>query len=336
VNDTQRIKQNYDLRRMVEQDLGHPPVRSGRVSLYKCPFHNEQKGYSLAVWADGYRCFGACDTSGDLFDWLVNYRRLSFPDALVLLGEQPQEVQTVRPHIQTIASEPPPQAWQEATSQVVNIAEETLWSSAGEPALTYLLEQRGLTTATIRKARLGYIPGDFREWREIAGLNVPCGICIPWFAVDELWAVKVRRACGLPKYVQIAGGSTHGLYNADALYQRTTALFCEGEFDALLVAQEAGELITPVTLGSATARLTARWYGMLVGHRTIFVSYDQDEAGKRGTERLLKLSPRFCELPVPHGKDISDFYLNGGDIYAWAMDAMDKKQDVREELPHVR
>jgi DNA primase len=336
VNDTQRIKQNYDLRRMVEQDLGHPPVRSGRASLYKCPFHNEQKGYSLAVWADGYRCFGACDTSGDLFDWLVNYRRLSFPDALVLLGEQPQEVQTVRPHIQTIASEPPPQAWQEAASQVVNIAEETLWSSAGEPALTYLLEQRGLTTATIRKARLGYIPGDFREWREIAGLNVPCGICIPWFAVDELWAVKVRRACGLPKYVQIAGGSTHGLYNADALYQRTTALFGEGEFDALLVAQEAGELITPVTLGSATARLTARWYGMLVGHRTIFVSYDQDEAGKRGTERLLKLSPRFCELPVPHGKDISDFYLNGGDIYAWVMDAMDKKQDVREELPHVR
>lgn len=336
MNDTQRIKQNYDLRRMVEQDLGHPPVRSGRASLYKCPFHNEQKGYSLAVWADGYRCFGACDTSGDLFDWLVNYRRLSFPDALVLLGEQPQEVQTVRPHVQTIASEPPPQAWQEAARQVVNIAEETLWSSAGEPALTYLLEQRGLTTATIRKARLGYIPGDFREWREIAGLNVPCGICIPWFAVDELWAVKVRRACGLPKYVQIAGGSTHGLYNADALYQHTTALFCEGEFDALLVAQEAGELITPVTLGSATARLTARWYGMLVGHRTIFVSYDQDEAGKRGTERLLKLSPRFCELPVPHGKDISDFYLNGGDIYAWVMDAMDKKQGVREELPHVR
>ena len=331
MNDVRQIKENYDLRRLVEQDLGQPPVRSGRASLYKCPFHNEQKGYSLAVWQDGYRCFGACDTSGDLFDWLMNYRRLSFPDALAALGEQPHTPQRIQQPIHMIASEPPSSDWQESARQVVNIAEETLWSSAGEPALTYLLEQRGLTTATIRKARLGYIPGDFRDWREIAGLNVPCGICIPWFAVDELWAVKVRRACGLPKYVQIAGGSTHGLYNADALYQHTTALFCEGEFDALLVAQEAGELVAPVTLGSAATRLTARWHGMLVGHRTIFVSYDRDEAGKRGRERLLKLSPRFCELPVPCGKDISDFYLNGGDLYAWLTGAL--QRNYKEALP---
>ena len=63
--------------------------------------------------------------------------------------------------------------------EVVSIAEDTLWSSAGERALTYLLD-RGLSTTTIRQARLGFLPGDFREWREIAGLNVPCGITIPW------------------------------------------------------------------------------------------------------------------------------------------------------------
>ncbi|MBZ0298740.1 MAG: toprim domain-containing protein [Anaerolineae bacterium] len=317
MNDTRRIKENYDLRRIVEQDLGQPPVRSGRASLYKCPFHNEQKGYSLAVWTDGYRCFGRCDTSGDLFDWLMTYRRLSFPEALAVLGEYPDEHRLPRPQIETITSEPPPEDWQRAARQVVNVAEETLWSTEGEPALHYLLEQRGLTTTTIRKARLGYIPGDFREWREIAGLSVPCGIAIPWFASDALWAVKVRRAYGLPKYVQIAGGSTHGLYNADTLHLNTVAMFCEGEFDALLVQQEAGNLVSPVTLGSATARLTSCWYGMLVGHRTIYVSYDRDQAGKRGTERLLNLSPRFRELLLPHGKDISDFYLNGGDISAW-------------------
>jgi DNA primase len=317
VNDTRRIKENYDLRCIVEQDLGQPPVRSGRASLYKCPFHNEQKGYSLVVWADGYRCFGRCDISGDLFDWLMNYRRLSFTEALTALGEQPQEPQPTRQHIHTIASEPPPSVWQAAARQVVSIAEETLWSSAGEPALTYLLKQRGLTTATIRRARLGYILGNFRDWREVAHLNVPYGISIPWFASETLWAVKVRRAYGQPKYVQIAGGCTHGLYNADSLGGNTTALFCEGEFDTLLVQQEAGRLISAVTLGSATARLVARWYGMLVGHRAVFVSYDRDPAGERGTQRLLQISPRFRELPLPHSKDISDYYLNGGDIYAW-------------------
>lgn len=321
MKDIQQIKENYDLRRIVEQDLGQPPIRSGRASLYKCPFHHEQKGYSFAVWADGYRCFGACNTSGDLFDWLINYRHLSFPDALTALGQHTHEPRPLRQPIHTITSEPP-LVWQESARQVVSIAEETLWSSAGEPALTYLLEQRGLTTATIRAARLGYIPGDFRDWREITGLNVPCGITIPWFAAGELWAVKVRRAHGTPKYVQITGGTTHGLYNADVLSQNMTALFCEGEFDTLLVAQEAGDLVAPVTLGGAAIRLNARWYGMLMRHSSIFVCYDQDEAGRRGTELLLKFSPRFHELSLPHSKDISDFYLNDGDLYAWLTEAI--------------
>lgn len=179
MSDTRHIKERYDLRRIVERDLGQPPIRSGRghgrASLYKCPFHNERRGYSLAVWADGYRCFGACDTGGDLFDWLMNYRRLSFTEALAVLGEQPQEALAVRPRIDMLASEPPPDDWQIAARQVVDIAEETLWSTAGEPALNYLIG-RGLNTHTIRTARLGYVPGDFRDWREIAGLNVPCGI----------------------------------------------------------------------------------------------------------------------------------------------------------------
>ena len=87
MKDTQRIKESYDLRRIVEQDLGSHLFAVGAPHYISVPFHNEQKGYSLAVWADGYRCFGKCDTSGDLFDWLMNYRRLSFAEALAVLGE---------------------------------------------------------------------------------------------------------------------------------------------------------------------------------------------------------------------------------------------------------
>ena len=234
-----------------------------------------------------------------------------------------------QPNVQSIATEPPPYDWQIAACEVVSITEDTLWSSAGERALTYLLD-RGLSTTTIRQARLGFLPGDFREWREIAGLKVPCGITIPWFAADALWTVKVRRAYGDPKYVQIAGGSSHGLYNADRLHENTVAFFCEGEFDALLVQQDAGCLVSPVTLGSASARLTARWYGELVGHRTILVAYDRDEAGRRGTQRLLKLSPRFRELLLPDSKDITDFFLSGEDLYTWVEKGM--KQPCHENV----
>ena len=49
VVDTQRLKENCNLRRLVEQDLGPAPLRGGRAYLWKCPFHNEHKGFSLAV-----------------------------------------------------------------------------------------------------------------------------------------------------------------------------------------------------------------------------------------------------------------------------------------------
>ena len=77
------------------------------------------------------------------------------------------------------------------------------------------------------------MPGGYRQWRTMAGLRVPCGIVIPWFTGETLWAVKVRRESGQPKYVQISGGSSGGLYRGDALEGAQAVLFTEGEFDAL-------------------------------------------------------------------------------------------------------
>lgn len=314
---TQQLKASCDLRRLVEEDLGPAPLRGGRAHLWKCPFHNEQTGYSLAVWVNGYRCFGACDLCGDAIDWLMNYRHLSFIEATALLGERPR---SHPPHsikqVLNTPSEPPEWGWQHRAEAVVHQAEETLWSDMGEPALNYLIN-RGLNTRTIREARLGYVPGDHCQWRMIEGMDVPCGITIPWFASGALWAVKVRRAGGAPKYQQIKGGNINGLYGADRVVQRDIALFCEGEFDALLVQQEAGEIVAPVTLSSATAILSSRWYAELTHCPTIIIAYDRDMAGQKGAKRLLSLSPRFRQVAVPHGKDVTEFYLRGGDIYSW-------------------
>lgn len=333
--DTATIKEQFDLRQVVERDLGQSPIRSGRASLYKCPFHKERNGYSLAVWANGYRCFGKCDTSGDLFDWLMNYRQISFTEAIEQMGtDRPSETRQVARQT-SLSSEPPPNNWQRSAREVVGQAEEILWSSIGRPALNYLLE-RGLTSAVIRDAQLGYIPGNYHDWRELCGLRVPCGITIPWFAADALWAVKVRRATGFPKYVQVAGGSSHGLYGADYLPYHQTALFCEGEFDVLIARQEVGKWICPVSLGSASNRLPARWQAELSGCRNILVAYDNDEAGIKGAEQLLKISPRFHGLKLPFGKDISDFYLQGGDVYEWLADFIGDQATYPEGIRYVR
>lgn len=321
--DTQQLKERCDLRRLVEQDLGPAAIRGGRASLWKCPFHDERRGYSLAVWANGYHCFGRCQSSGDALGWLMSYRRLSFMDAARALGEPIELAIPLERKPPAPLSEPPDWNWQHTAERGVSLAEATLWSSTGEPALRYLMG-RGLSSETIRKGRLGYIPGDYRERRTIEGLEVPCGITIPWFAAGALWAVKVRRAYGMPKYLQIAGGSAAGLYKADDLATVDIALFCEGEFDALLAGQEVGSLVAAITLGSAVNTLSARWFAQLIHCRLMLVAYDHDEAGERGTRRLLRLSSRFHTITVPQGKDIGEFYDYGGDLYEWIRRELDK------------
>lgn len=315
--DTQTLKKQHDLRRIVEQDLGAAPVRSSRASLWKCPFHGERKGFSLVVWPDGYRCFGKCQMSGDVFDWLQRYRNLSFGEAVAALQHAPFQPLVNPLHRPTPPVAPPPADWQESAWQVVEQAEETLWSSQGEQALTYLLEERGLETRTIRNARLGYIPGDYRDWRTIAGLKVPCGITIPWITDEILWAVKVRRANDEPKYTQIADGSSGGLYNGDVLAGARAVLFTEGEFDALLAHQEGDGLVSAVTLGSAASTLNDRWALDLLPVPLILVAYDADGAGTKGAAKLRMLSNRVHTIEVPEGKDITDYHKRGGEVFTW-------------------
>ncbi len=53
VTDLHDLKAKYDLRLMVEADLGPARCRGGKALLWRCPFHHEHKGYSLVFWANG-------------------------------------------------------------------------------------------------------------------------------------------------------------------------------------------------------------------------------------------------------------------------------------------
>jgi DNA primase len=320
VTDLHDLKAKYDLRLMVEADLGPARCRGGKALLWRCPFHNEHKGYSLVVWANGWRCFGACGAQGDILDWLQRYRGLTFEEACRFLGAVDPggrfiyRVRSERPKIPE--AQPPAGEWQTAAWNVVVKAESVLWSPYGARALRYL-HRRGLTDETILSARLGLIPGRPWEWLRLGNLTAPCGIAIPWFVGQELWAVKVRRAAGLPKYTQIAGGSAQGLYNATALEGHETVLFVEGEFDALLAEQECGGLVGVATLGSAAASLNPHWLPLLLHCKTILVAYDADEAGMKGAARLQALTKRARVIQVPWGKDVTEFVLTGGSVTQW-------------------
>jgi hypothetical protein len=98
------------------------------------------------------------------------------------------------------------------------------------------------------------------------------------------------------------------------------AVLAEGEFDAILLAQEAGDLVDVVTLGSASACPGGRWLGALRDARRILVCYDLDEAGQRGAAALAALSAlsaRSRPVRPVGGKDLTEMHLAGGDLRAW-------------------
>src|SRR5262249_40242242 len=135
--DVRDIKARHDLRSIVEADLGPAHCRGGKALLWRCPFYNEHKGYSLAVWKDGWRCFGACDAKGEVLDWLQRYRRLSFTQACAYLGKDLTSGRTRRVNRSERAlnvareASPPGNTWQAAAAKIVDGAESVLWSPEG-------------------------------------------------------------------------------------------------------------------------------------------------------------------------------------------------------------
>lgn len=320
--DARAVKALHDCRDLVSHDLGTPKYRSQHYERYRCPFHNEQHGYSLVVYADHWVCFGKCKTSGDAITWMQHYHHMTFAEACDALARgmtwtpqrQQREVKPEPKREQYPLAEPPNPEWQAAARSIAERAAKTLFSDRGKRAMRYLTEQRGLKPEIIEQVGLGYVPGDYWEWREIEGLSVPCGITIPWYAEGSIWGIKVRRAAGEQRYQQVAGGKLRdGLYLVDYIQFQRNALLTEGEFDALITLQEAYDLVSPLSIGSASnAPYNRRWWLKSLSTGRIYIRTDDDEAGVRAAEAIMQVLSGCRSVQLPKWKDVNEFYLMEG------------------------
>jgi hypothetical protein len=87
----------------------------------------------------------------------------------------------------------------------------------------------------------------------------------------------------------------------------------EGELDALLLAQELGDLAAIVTLGSASARPTTDVLAALLPAPAWYAATDADEAGDRAAERW----PARARRARPPAKDWTDAHRAGIDLRRW-------------------
>jgi len=160
-----------------------------------------------------------------------------------------------------------------------------------------------------------------RESEERGGnIWLPRGVVIPCRVKDELWYVKIRRPAQDTKYVHVTG-SKAALFGTRTLRREgehlPVAVMTEGEFDAMLLHQDAGDLVAAVTLGSAAGRLRLQWMWMLAGCKRILVCYDSDDAGEHGAAAIAERSER-TRIARPVGAtDLTEMQRRGGDLRSW-------------------
>jgi DNA primase len=314
--DTKALLERVDLAALIERDLGYPVRREGRWFKWICPFHDDRKTPSLGVAGNRWKCFG-CGSSGDAIDWLRKREGLTFREACRQLDSIDLVPTSKRaaPR-QSPSSSASAAAWQDQALDVVSACQATLQSDVAARARAWL-DQRGLTKDTVMRWRLGFNPRD----QKLCGLRVPRGIVIPCLAAGQIWYLKVRRASGQAKYSQVSGGQV-ALFGSDTIANHEAVVVTEGEFDAMLLHQEAGDLVGVVTLGSAAARLPDAWVPYLLGVQRLLVAYDTDAVGAQGAARWESVSPRAQRIVPLSGKDVTDFYLAGGGLRAWVRCAL--------------
>lgn len=135
--------------------------RSGSGLKGLCPFHNEKTpSFHVDPHRGWWRCYGACNTSGDLIRFVQELHSVTFVEAVEHLADKtgvPLE------RIEDDGSDvdnAPRQSRRRLTDAIAAAADwyhQQLHTDAGRPALDYL-HQRGFTTDDITRHQLGFAP----------------------------------------------------------------------------------------------------------------------------------------------------------------------------------
>ena len=310
-----------------------------------CPWCGGEDRFRVWPERNGgrYWCRG-CGKTGDCIQWLRERRGLSFMDACRYLGREPGMRSGSARHPEPAVWEPkeanaPLEAWQTRARTFLDQATAALWSEQGESMREWLRAKKGLQDATIREASLGYNPADIFAPRKSWGLAhelkeegkerrqwLPRGLVIPLLRGGEIHRLRIRRDApgDGARYVVIGGSSSAPMtmnFDGDA------TIIVESELDALLLSQEAGDLVGVVALGSVQAKPDKKTHEILKHKNLILVALDVDDAGAKASWSFWPeaYGVKAKRWPCILGKDPSEAQTNGLNIRAWVMAGLPQK-----------
>jgi DNA primase len=342
-----RVKQQADIVRLVGDYVRLK--KSGQNFLGLCPFHSEKTpSFAVHPVKQIYHCFG-CGAGGDVFKFIQEIERVSFPEALRLVADKagvrlperrprtPEEARSTR--LRT--------ALTKLHEQAARFYQEQLHiTKEGKLARAYL-NDRGLSDEVIETFGLGYAPGTgdallrrlreagaAKEALEASGLvnRDERGTLYDRFRRRILFPIASEsgrivafggRAMGddTPKYLNSPETPIYQksrvLYNLhrakEAVRRNNYAVLVEGYLDCIGV-HTAGVENVVASCGTSLTDIQVRLLGRSA--RNVVVSFDPDAAGVAATERslnlLLEQGFQVRVLALPPGTDPDLFVREQG------------------------
>lgn len=217
------------------------------------------------------------------------------------------------------------------------------------------LQARGLTAHSIEQFNLGYQPEDpaYRP-RKVWGLPekvredgkvikmlwVPRGIVIPNVAADgQVRRIRVRQPKGDPKYYVVPGGDTDPMpmltisSTWPGLHQALVVV--ESELDACLIAQEVGDRVSVMALGSDAAKPRHPEAWLMVQQAVwLGVCLDRCPAGDKSTAWWLNLASEGIQATVEdirpqHVKDPGELLKAGIGVRQWLLPLLPESHKIQ-------
>ena len=335
-----RIKESANIVDIIGEYI--PLKRAGQSYKALCPFHSEKTPSFVVNPKKGiFHCFG-CGVGGNVFNFLMKYKGISFPDAVRLLGER------VGIRVESTGTDDKLQRKRDALYRINESAVEfyhrNLSSGDGLRALQYL-QQRKIDQKTVGIFKLGYAP---KGWDSLLNYLTSRGFSTALLEESGL-LIKKRKGFGYydrfrnrivfpiqdsigryigfgarlfegedgPKYINTnenmlfhKGKNLFGFYAAEEWIRKEDSVYIvEGYFDVIRMYKE-GIRNTVAPLGTA---LTEEQVSLISRYtRNIFIAFDPDEAGEKAALRSISLiNMRGIEpsiLRFPKGKDPGDFF----------------------------
>jgi len=124
----------------------------------------------------------------------------------------------------------------------------------------------------------------------------------------------------LPKYVEVSGST-----QSPSLYGDVSkpVIIVESELDAILIQQEASDLVCNIALGGVSKKPDTQLHKWLKQASLILLSLDFDDPGKKRYSFWMKHYPNLRPWPAPLSKSIGDAYcVHKISILKWINNAL--------------